>query len=85
MKDGMMIVLAVCAIVLCIVFMKKKIEYIINFIIRTLSGGIYIYMLNQIVLLLGLDVSVGINLVSLLTCAILGFPGVLLLFGIVCL
>ena len=24
MKDGMMIVLAVCAIVLCIVFMKKK-------------------------------------------------------------
>lgn len=78
----MIVVIMVCAIVLLIVFMKRKLESIMNLLIRTLSGSIMIYVLNQVFQSMGLEIFVGINLISLLTCTILGFPGVLLLYGV---
>ena len=85
MEQGMGSIILICAIVLGIVLLKKKVEIILNFLLRGVFGGILIYFMNAALLYLEIDIQVGINFTSLLTCAILGFPGVCMLFGIMCL
>ncbi len=79
----MILIISVCAIVLGMVFLKKRTEWILNFLLRGIFGGILIYFANETLSIFEAGVYVGINLTSLLTCATLGFPGVFLLYGIV--
>ncbi len=85
MEQGMGSIILICAIVLGIVLLKKKVEIILNFLLRGVFGGILIYFINAALLYMEIEIQVGINVTSLLTCAILGFPGVCMLFGIMCL
>lgn len=85
MEQGMGSIILVCAVVLGIVLLKKKVELILNFLLRGVFGGILIYFLNAAMVFFELEVQVGINATSLLTCAILGFPGVFMLFSVMCL
>ncbi|MFW5676743.1 MAG: pro-sigmaK processing inhibitor BofA family protein, partial [Acetivibrio ethanolgignens] len=45
-------------------------------------GGIAIYALNTIFQYIGLQMVVGINVKTIATVGVLGFPGLLLLYGI---
>ncbi len=73
---------AVCAIVLLIVAFRTKVEFIVNLALRCVLGTIAVYLLNGALAWGGAAVAVGINPLTVLTAGILGFPGVLLLFGI---
>ena len=76
-KEGLMIVaIIVCAIVLLFVALRRNSEWLINFILRGIMGTIGIYIVNQILIMQG------INPCTVLTSASLGFPGFILLFGI---
>ena len=63
------------------VFTKKPAIFI-TFLLRGLLGAMIIYFAHLGFQKAGILVSVNLNSASLLTCAILGFPGLLLLYGI---
>lgn len=72
----------IIAIVLLFIAIKRKSVIIINFVLRGVLGTIAIYLINQTLLWQGMQFSIGINPLTVLTSAGLGFPGILLLYGI---
>ena len=57
-------------------------EEILNFCLRGILGTIAIFFINAALERAGISLGVGINGATVLTTGILGFPGVLLLYGI---
>ena len=81
-QSGIMIIIAVGAGVLLLSALRRKSEGLLNFILRTVMGVILIICGNTGVAMLGMTGGVGINLATVLTAGILGFPGVAGLFAI---
>ena len=82
-QEGYMIVgIIICAIVLLFVALRKKSEWLMNTILRGIMGTIGIYIVNQFLVMQGINCEVGINPCTVLTSASLGFPGLILLFGL---
>lgn len=79
---SMAAILGMCILVLVIGALGKKIEWIINFVLRAVLGTIGIYFLNNFLLSNNILVTVGINPMTVLTSGILGFPGLVVLYGI---
>lgn len=61
---------------------EEKTGWIVNFVIRALTGAAVIFFVNYLLDLRGIDLSVGLGPVSFLTSGVLGLPGVALLYGI---
>ena len=81
-EQGMILIISVCVVVLGMVFLKKRTEWVLNFLLRGIFGGILSYFVNGALTFFETGIFVGINLISLLTCATLGFPGLCLLYGV---
>ena len=79
---GAAIIIAVCILVCLISYMKRKMSVFTGFLIRGGVGTGFIFLANYVLKLAGISLAVGIGPVSILTSAILGIPGVLLLYGI---
>lgn len=79
---GAVIIIGMCVIVLAIVAFRRRAEFFINFLLRGVIGTLAMYCANMLLAGSGLAIAVGINPVTILTSSILGFPGVLLLYGI---
>ncbi|MBS7340453.1 MAG: pro-sigmaK processing inhibitor BofA family protein [Suilimivivens sp.] len=79
---GIFYIVAILAIVLFIGVFKNRAEWIINLILRGISGMLMIYFLNFLFEKQYPAMEMGYNLVTFLTSAILGFPGVAMLYGI---
>lgn len=75
-------IIFVCVLVLLIGAFGRKIEWVINFVLRAVLGTIGIYFLNNFLMLKDISVTVGINPMTVLTSGILGFPGLVVLYGI---
>lgn len=60
----------------------KKSEMLVNVLLRAVFGGIAIYALNTMFHYIGVQMMVGINVKTIATVGVLGFPGLLLLYGI---
>ncbi len=82
-EQGIILLIAILLIVLGIVFFKQRADILLNLLIRGVVGAIVIYFVNETLLVLGQETVVGINLISLVTSAVLGIPGVILLYGCV--
>ena len=74
--------IAVCAVVLLVGILHKKAEWLLNGCLRAVVGTIAMYFINFYLGEQGIDMGIGINVVTVLTSAILGFPGVAALYGI---
>lgn len=57
-------------------------ERILNILMRGILGTIAMYFINTGLARMGVTLDVGINAATVLTCGILGFPGLLALYGI---
>lgn len=79
---GFLAVLAVLALVLLIGAMKGRAEWLLNFVFRSAAGAVLIFFLNFAAASYNMDLLVGLNPLTVLTTGILGFPGLLLLYGI---
>lgn len=79
---GIIVMLVVCAAVLLIGALKKRAEWLLNGCLRAVLGVIVIYFVDGFLEKQGIDICVGINAVTVLTSAILGFPGVAALYGL---
>ena len=80
--NGMLAIMGVCLIVLIIGALGRKVEWLVNFILRAVMGTIGIYCLNYMLAARQISIAVGINPLTILTSGILGFPGVAVLYGI---
>lgn len=76
------IIVGILIVVIFIGTIRRKAEWIINFVLRMVMGTICIYFLNYMLARYQIGVSVTINPVSVLTSGFLGIPGVAVLFGI---
>lgn len=72
----------ICSVILLIIAFRKKSEWIINFVLRGILGTLGIYYVNIFLGMQGIACEVGINPCTVLTSAGLGFPGLILLYGI---
>ena len=72
-----------CLLVLFILFTKRKAEFILNFMVRTVMGLSGIYFVNEFLEKQQLALQVGMNPITALTAGTLGISGVALLYGIV--
>ena len=79
---GMLAIVGVCLVVLLIGAMGRKVEWLVNFILRAVTGTVGIYCVNYLLAARQISVAVGINPLTILTSGILGFPGVAVLYGI---
>lgn len=80
--QGAFLIIAVCAIVMLIMAVKSNSHLILNFVLRSVTGSLFIFLINQLLEFGGYSLAVGLNPGTVLTSGILGFPGVILLFGI---
>ncbi len=77
---GFFWIIIVCVTVLLLMQLKKKTGMILSFVQRGMTGFLVITLLNKGFEALALDLFVGINVWTLLTSAILGIPGVCVLY-----
>lgn len=61
---------------------RKKWEWLLNVVMRSVLGAIAIYFINMGLGYVGFYPGIGVNAVTVLTSGILGFPGVLVLYGL---
>jgi inhibitor of the pro-sigma K processing machinery len=79
---GMAAIVGVCVLVLVIGVLGKRAEWLVNFVMRAVMGSVGIYFLNYLFTLKNISLAVGINPATVLTSGILGFPGLVVLYGI---
>ena len=77
----LLIVLA-CVVVLIIGVLKKRVEWLLNIIMRCIVGTLAVYFVNQGLSNYGITLGIGINEITILTSGILGIPGILALYGL---
>lgn len=81
-QTGVWLIIGVCAIVLVMGALKKRVEWLMNFVMRSVLGTVAIYFINSALAGVGITMGVGVNIFTVLTTGILGFPGLLALYGI---
>ena len=79
---GFAAIAVVCLVILFLGNSKKKSNAAVSFIQRGIVGFLLILGLNKLFAALSLSCFVGLNLWTLLTSAILGIPGVCMLYCI---
>ena len=79
---GIFLIVGILAAVLLIGIVRNRAEVILNFILRGISGMLIAYFFNFFLARFMPEVGIGYSLVTFLTSAILGFPGVAMILGI---
>ncbi len=79
---GIAVISGVCLLVILIGVLKKNAEILLNFAARVAVCFICTHFLNAFFTGRGLDVAIGVNLISVLTYGTLGFSGMAALYGI---
>ena len=80
--QGILCLAGVCAFVLLVAGWQKRRAVLKNFFLRLAAGMAVIFAVNIILAKTGIDVSVGMNPISIFTAGTLGLPGVAMLYGI---
>lgn len=79
---GTLLIILACMVVLLIGAVRKKIEWLLNIVMRSVLGTLAIFFMDMVFNFFGVSIGVGINAVTVLTSGILGFPGLVALYGI---
>jgi len=81
-NQALILMVGMCMLVLVIVLAKNKIEFVVNVILRMVSGVVCIQCLNALFVAWGIQIFVGINPGTVGTIGILGIPGFLLVYAV---
>lgn len=81
-KLAMQVMAGVCGVVLLILVMKKRMQFLLEFVLRMGVGTAVILWVNSILAGQGMASAVGLNPVTLLTSGSLGIPGIALLYAV---
>lgn len=75
-------IIMVCGLIFFLLFLRPKQNIVLKILERMVLGFVLIILGNLAAASLGVNVHIGVNPITLLTCTILGFPGVCGLFVI---
>lgn len=81
-ETGILMIVGVCAGVLLFGAMRRRLEWLLNFVLRAVLGTLAIFLINACMERFGMTSGVGLNPVTVLTSGLLGFPGLAMLYGI---
>ncbi len=81
-QTKILLIMGVCVLVLLALAWKRQLEWLLNFLLRGVLGAVAIYFINLAVAAQGYPALVGINPATVLTCSVLGFPGLAALYGL---
>lgn len=79
---GICLIVVTGTAVLLIGAMRRRAEWVLNIVLRAVLGMIAVYFINLFLESRGISPVVGINGITFLTSAILGFPGLAALYGL---
>lgn len=79
---GIVSIVVVCVIVLLVGAMRKRLEWLLNLLMRSILGIVAIYFINNTLAAQGISLGIGINAVTVLTCGILGIPGLMVVYAL---
>lgn len=82
LKTGALALGGICVLALMIGTLRRRAEIILNFCVRAILGIVAIYTVNIVLNGLGIEKTVGLNPISVLTVGSLGTGGFALLYGI---
>lgn len=80
--SGAVLLLGILVLVLMIGVLRSRAEWLLNLALRGVSGMLIIYFANFFLADAVPAMQLGYNPITFLTSGILGFPGVLMLYGI---
>lgn len=80
--QGSIIIIIMCGFILLLMAIKVKSEILLNGVFRGLYSSAIIIVSNYFFQTGVIPMEIGLNPITLLTCIMLGFPGLILLFGI---
>ena len=80
--ESAFIIIGMLFIVIFIGAVRRKTECVINFVLRMVFGMVFIYFANQAFRYFGMNITVAVNPVSILTSGFLGVPGIAVLYGV---
>ena len=81
-QTGILLIMWISVVVLLALAWRHKLEWLLNFLLRGVLGAVAIYFINLAVAGQGYPALVGINPATVLTCSVLGFPGLAALYGL---
>lgn len=81
-KMGALALAGICVLALAIGVLRRRAEILLNFCVRSILGIVAIYTANMVLNGLGIEKTVGLNPISVLTVGGLGTGGFALLYGI---
>jgi inhibitor of the pro-sigma K processing machinery len=76
------IIIGVCVAIIVAAILCKKVEWVVNFVLRAVAGILILSLVNTILTSNGVQYVPGINGVNIVSMGFLGLPGVILLYGI---
>lgn len=79
---GIVLLAGAFVLILIAVIVGRKAEWLLDVMLRCVLGTIAMYFINGILEKNGIVLCVGINPLTVLTSGILGFPGLLAVYGI---
>ena len=79
---GMIAIVIICVALVLLAAIKRKAEWLLNLVMRSILGTLAIYFINGGLSVLGYSLGIGLNAITVLTSVILGIPGLLALYGI---
>ena len=80
-QTKILLIMGVCALVLLAYAWRRRAEWL-NLLLRGVLGAVAIYFINLAVASRGYPALVGVNPATVLTCSVLGFPGLAALYGL---
>lgn len=80
--QGAGMIAVMCLLVLAIVLFRRRVQLLLGLVLRFLCGIAGIYLVNMLMGRAAFEAAIGINPVTVLVTAILGIPGLAMLYGI---
>lgn len=81
-QTGILLIMGICVVILLAIAWRRRLEWLLNLLLRGVLGAVAIYFINLAVIERGYPALVGINPATVLTCSVLGFPGLAALYGL---
>lgn len=78
----MLLIVGICVLVLLTLAWRRRLEWLLNLLLRGVMGAVAIFFINLAVTSWGYPALVGVNPATVLTCSVLGFPGLAALYGL---
>ncbi|TCT11656.1 inhibitor of the pro-sigma K processing machinery [Natranaerovirga pectinivora] len=79
----LLIIIIGCLLIMGISIVVKKTHLVVNFFLKSVVGLVGIYLMNELLESLRVNVELGLNVGNALTIGVLGLPGFVLLYLLV--